>query len=79
MGLIAGLNATGQWNNYLLFTHPQPFHKVDPVFHKDLELLHLHAALRLLRRHVVPRLSDHRADRDDGLPLLERRDSHHAR
>jgi uncharacterized protein len=36
MGLIAGLNATGQWNNYLLFSHSQSFHKVDPLNHKDL-------------------------------------------
>ncbi|MGA7834108.1 MAG: UPF0182 family protein, partial [Acidimicrobiales bacterium] len=36
MGLIAGLNATGQWQNYILFTHYQSFHKVDPLFHKDL-------------------------------------------
>ncbi|MGH3731988.1 MAG: UPF0182 family protein [Acidimicrobiales bacterium] len=36
MGLVAGLNATGQWNNYILFTHSQSFHKVDPLFHKDL-------------------------------------------
>ena len=36
MGLIGGLNATGQWQKYLLFSHSQSFHKVDPVFHKDL-------------------------------------------
>jgi uncharacterized membrane protein (UPF0182 family) len=36
MGIVAGLNATGQWQNYLLFSHAQSFHKVDPVFHKDL-------------------------------------------
>jgi len=36
MGLIGGLNATSQWNNFILFTHAQSFHKVDPVFHKDL-------------------------------------------
>ncbi|MGC1238166.1 MAG: UPF0182 family protein [Acidimicrobiales bacterium] len=36
MGLIAGLDATGQWNSYLLFSHAQSFHKVDPLFHKDL-------------------------------------------
>jgi len=36
MGLVAGLNATGQWQRYLLFSHAQSFHKVDPVFHKDL-------------------------------------------
>ncbi len=36
MGLIAGLNATGQWQNYILFTHYESFHKVDPLFHKDL-------------------------------------------
>jgi hypothetical protein len=36
MGLIAGLNATGQWQNYILFTHYESFHKTDPLFHKDL-------------------------------------------
>ncbi len=36
MGLIAGLNATGQWNNYLLFSHSQSFPQSDPVFHKNL-------------------------------------------
>jgi uncharacterized protein len=36
MGLIAGLNATGQWQNYILFTHYEPFHRVDPLFHKDI-------------------------------------------
>jgi uncharacterized membrane protein (UPF0182 family) len=36
MGLIAGLNATGQWQKYLLFSHAQSFHITDPVFHKDL-------------------------------------------
>ncbi|HEY1824361.1 MAG TPA: UPF0182 family protein [Acidimicrobiales bacterium] len=36
MGLIAGLNATSQWNNYLLFSHSQSFHQTDPLFHKDL-------------------------------------------
>jgi len=36
MGLIAGLNATGQWNKYLLFANSQPFHVKDPLFHKDL-------------------------------------------
>lgn len=33
---IAGLNATGQWNAYLLFSHSQPYHVTDPLFHKDL-------------------------------------------
>ena len=36
MGLVAGLNATGQWQNYLLFSHAQSFHQTDPVFHKDI-------------------------------------------
>jgi len=34
--LIAGLNATGQWQTYLLFAHSQPFHVKDALFHKDL-------------------------------------------
>jgi uncharacterized protein len=36
MALIAGFNATGEWNNYILFSHSQSFHTVDPLFHKDL-------------------------------------------
>ena len=36
MGLIAGLNATGQWQKYLLFANSQPFHVKDALFHKDL-------------------------------------------
>jgi uncharacterized membrane protein (UPF0182 family) len=35
-GLVAGLNATGQWQTYLLFAHSQPFHIKDALFHKDL-------------------------------------------
>ncbi|MHB1088702.1 MAG: UPF0182 family protein, partial [Acidimicrobiales bacterium] len=35
-GLVAGLNATGQWRTYLLFVHRQSFHVQDPMFHKDL-------------------------------------------
>lgn len=34
--LVAGLNATGQWQTYLLFVHHQSFHVKDPLFHKDL-------------------------------------------
>lgn len=36
MGAIAGLNATGEWNKYLLFANSQPFHVKDPLYHKDL-------------------------------------------
>ncbi|HEY5120577.1 MAG TPA: UPF0182 family protein, partial [Acidimicrobiales bacterium] len=36
MALIAGFNATSQWNNYLLFAHSVPFHIKDALFHKDL-------------------------------------------
>ena len=36
MGLIAGLNATGQWQNFLLFVHRQSFHAKDPLFHLDI-------------------------------------------
>jgi hypothetical protein len=35
-GLFAGLAATSQWQNYLLFANAQSFHKQDPLFHKDL-------------------------------------------
>ncbi len=36
MAIVAGLNATGEWNKYLLFANSQPFHVTDPVFHKDV-------------------------------------------
>ena len=35
-GLIAGLNASGQWNAWLLFVHRQSFGSSDPLFHKDV-------------------------------------------
>jgi uncharacterized protein len=35
-GLFAGSGATGQWRSWLLFSHEQPFHSPDPIFHKDL-------------------------------------------
>ncbi|MDE3064564.1 MAG: UPF0182 family protein [Acidobacteriota bacterium] len=35
-GLIAGLNATGEWQRYLLFAHSQSFHVKDPLFGKDV-------------------------------------------
>ncbi|MFI5035082.1 MAG: UPF0182 family protein [Acidimicrobiales bacterium] len=34
--LVAGLNATGEWQRYLLFAHSQSFHVKDPLFHKDV-------------------------------------------
>jgi hypothetical protein len=36
MGVIAGVNAIGQWQKFLLFTHRQPFHIKDALFHMDL-------------------------------------------
>jgi uncharacterized membrane protein (UPF0182 family) len=36
MGLIAGLNATGQWQKYLLFANNQPFGIKDPLFRRDV-------------------------------------------
>lgn len=36
VAFIAGLNATSQWQSYLLFAHSESFHQVDPLFHKDL-------------------------------------------
>lgn len=36
MALLAGINASTQWNAYLLFAHSQPFHIKDALFHKDL-------------------------------------------
>ncbi len=35
-GAVAGLNASGQWNVWLLYRHSQSFGVVDPVFHKDV-------------------------------------------
>ncbi len=35
-GVVAGLNASGQWNAYLLFAHRQSFPASDPLFHKNI-------------------------------------------
>jgi uncharacterized membrane protein (UPF0182 family) len=34
--IFAGLSATGQWQNYLLFANAQSFHRTDPLYHKDI-------------------------------------------
>ena len=36
VGLVAGLSAVPQWQNYILFAHAQSFPGVDPVFHKNI-------------------------------------------
>jgi len=36
MSFVAGLNAVGQWQTFLLFIHAQKFHQTDALFHKDL-------------------------------------------
>ncbi|HVB19026.1 MAG TPA: UPF0182 family protein [Acidimicrobiales bacterium] len=36
MAFVAGLNATSEWQRYLLFAHAQKFGTTDPLFHKDL-------------------------------------------
>ena len=36
LGVIAGLSALPEWNNYVLFSHSQNFGTVDPLFKKDL-------------------------------------------
>ncbi len=35
-GFIAGLNASGQWNTWLLFVHRQSFGTTDQLYHKDV-------------------------------------------
>ncbi len=35
-GVVAGLSATGQWNNYLRFANARNFGRTDPLFHKDI-------------------------------------------
>jgi len=34
--LWAGRSASDEWNDWLLFTHSVPFHRLDPVYHKDI-------------------------------------------
>jgi uncharacterized protein len=34
--LIAGIGVSAQWKQWILFTHYESFHKVDPQFHKDI-------------------------------------------
>ncbi|MGC8480846.1 MAG: UPF0182 family protein [Acidimicrobiales bacterium] len=33
--LIVGSGTSSEWNNWLLYRNSVPFHKVDPLFHKD--------------------------------------------
>jgi uncharacterized membrane protein (UPF0182 family) len=35
-GLLAGVGANREWNNWDLFRYYVPFHQVDPEFHKDI-------------------------------------------
>jgi uncharacterized membrane protein (UPF0182 family) len=35
-GLFAGSGATGQWRNWLMFSHSQKFAASDPIFHKNI-------------------------------------------
>ena len=37
-GFVAGINASGQWNTWLLFDHRQSFGATDPLNHKDVGL-----------------------------------------
>src|SRR5579875_1049739 len=34
--LWAGRSASDEWNDWLLFTHSVPFHRLDPVYHHDI-------------------------------------------
>jgi uncharacterized membrane protein (UPF0182 family) len=34
--LIAGIGVSSQWKQWVLFTHYESFHRVDPQFHKDI-------------------------------------------
>jgi len=63
MGIIAGLNATGQWQKYLLFSHAAAVSQKDPVFHKDLGFYVFTLPFVLIRRDLVPRHLDPGADR----------------
>ena len=36
VALIAAAGTVGEWQNWLLFTHGQSFHKTDPQFHMDI-------------------------------------------
>lgn len=35
-GFLAGIEASGHWDEYLRFLHPVPFGRLDPIFHLDL-------------------------------------------
>ncbi len=35
-GFIAGINASSQWQTWLLFVHRQSFGQTDPLYHKDI-------------------------------------------
>jgi uncharacterized membrane protein (UPF0182 family) len=36
VGIFAGASGAGEWRNYLMWRHAQPFGRTDPYFHKDI-------------------------------------------
>ena len=34
--LVFGIGASAQWKNWLLFEHAVAFHRLDPIFHRDI-------------------------------------------
>ncbi len=36
LALLLGVGTISQWQNWILFTHAVSFHRVDPLFHKDI-------------------------------------------
>ncbi len=56
-GVRIGQAAAAQWQTYLLWSHAQPWHQTDPVFHKDLsffiEVYPFHVAIDTLLTSAV--------------------------
>lgn len=56
-GIRIGQRAAAQWQTYLLWSHAQPWHSTDPLFHKDLsffiEVYPFHVAIDTLLATAV--------------------------
>ena len=54
MALLCGLYASGQWQEWLMFRHAQPFGEVDPVLGRDISFYILRLPfLDLLRGYLL--------------------------
>ena len=72
-GLIAGVGVSAEWNQWILFTHAQPFGIKDATFHTDVGFYVFRLPFYQSVAPVAVRLADHHPPDHRGGPLPQRR------